>query len=137
WKERVATLLELGKDEDADGVKSWLRSQYAESIRERKRDALPQDFDLIGTEFHRWVRDCKERLGLGSSQDFARFIERDFAFYCGWYERLRRAGDALTAGLEYVYYHAQHNCTLQYPVYLSPLRVDGPEETILRKVRIA
>ncbi len=39
WKERVQALLELGKDEDADGIKAWLRSQYAESIRERKRGA--------------------------------------------------------------------------------------------------
>ena len=60
WKERVQALAELGKDEDADGIKSWLRSQYAESIRERKRGAAPQDFDLIGTEFHRWVRDHED-----------------------------------------------------------------------------
>ena len=33
----------------AHGIKSWLRSQYANSIRERKRGAAPQDFDLIGT----------------------------------------------------------------------------------------
>ncbi len=43
WKERVAALLDIGKDEDADGIKSWLRSQYAESIRERKRGATPLD----------------------------------------------------------------------------------------------
>src|SRR5207248_2266884 len=69
WKARIEALLELGKDEDADGLKSWLRSQYAESIRERKRGATPQDFDLIGTEFHRWVRDHEERLGLANSHD--------------------------------------------------------------------
>ena len=95
-RSRSRRSLELGKDEDADGIKSWLRSQYAESIRERKRGAAPQDFDLIGTEFHRWVRDHEERLGLAASADFARFIERDFAFYSRWYERLRRAAEALT-----------------------------------------
>src|SRR5260370_23018693 len=31
WKERVQALAEIGKDEDADGIKSWLRSQYAET----------------------------------------------------------------------------------------------------------
>src|SRR5207302_4642743 len=41
WKERVTALLDLGKDEDADGIKSWLRSQHAETIRERKRGAAP------------------------------------------------------------------------------------------------
>ena len=32
------------------------------------------------------------------SADFARFIERDFAFYGRWYERLRQAADTLTPG---------------------------------------
>lgn len=136
WKERVQALAELGKDEDADGIKSWLRSQYAESIRERKRGAAPQDFDLIGTEFHRWVRDHEEALGLSASAEFARFIERDFAFYARWYERLRRAAETLTPGLECVHFNAQHNFTLQYPVLLAPLRVADDEAAALRKVRV-
>jgi hypothetical protein len=137
WKSRVGVLIEIGKDEDADGIKSWLRSQYAESIRERKRGAAPQDFDLIGTEFHRWVREHEETLGLRSSQDFGRFIERDFAFYTRWYERLRRAAETLTPNLEAVHFNAQHNFTLQYPVLLAALRLDDSEDTILRKVRVA
>ncbi len=136
WKERVQALAELGKDEDADGIKSWLRSQYAESIRERKRGAAPQDFDLIGTEFHRWVRDHEAALGLTASAEFARFIERDFAFYARWYERLRRAGETLTPGLECVHFNAQHNFTLQYPVLLAPLRVEDDEAAALRKLRV-
>jgi hypothetical protein len=136
WKERVQALAELGKDEDADGIKSWLRSQYAESIRERKRDAAPQDFDLIGTEFHRWVRDHEDALRLIASGEFARFIERDFAFYAGWYERLRRAAETLTLGLECVHFNAQHNFTLQYPVLLAPLRVEDDEPDALRKLRV-
>jgi len=132
WKERTQALTELGKDEDADGIKSWLRSQFAASIRERKAGASPQDFDLIATEFHRWVRDNETRLGLGGSADFARFIERDFAFYSRWHERLRRAADALTSGLECVYFNAQHNFTLQYPVLLAPLRLDDDEARALR-----
>lgn len=136
WKERVQALVELGKDEDADGIKSWLRSQYAENIRERKRNATPQDFDLIGTEFHRWVRDREDRLGLRPGGEFARFIERDFAFYTHWYERLRRAAEALTPGLECVHFNAQHNFTLQYPVMLAPVRVEDDEPTTLRKLRI-
>lgn len=135
WKNRVQALTEIGKDEDADGIKSWLRSQYAESIRERKRGAAPQDFDLIATEFHRWVRDHEERLGLMGSAEFARFIERDFVFYGGWYERLRRAAETLTPGLEAVHFNAQHNFTLQYPVLLAPLRIDENEATAVRKIR--
>jgi uncharacterized protein with ParB-like and HNH nuclease domain len=72
WKERISDLLDIGKDEDADGIKSWLRSQHAETIRERKRGAAPEDFDLIGTEFHRWVRDHEDSLGLSKSSDSSR-----------------------------------------------------------------
>jgi len=42
WKDRIADLQAIGKDEDADSVKSWLRSQHAQTIRERKR-ALSQE----------------------------------------------------------------------------------------------
>jgi Protein of unknown function DUF262/Protein of unknown function (DUF1524) len=136
WKARVQGLAELGKDEDADGIKAWLRSQHADSIRERKAGALPHDFDLIGTEFHRWVRDNENRLGLTSSASFARFIDRDFAFYSRWYERLRRAAEALTPGVECIHFNAQHNFTLQYPVLLAPLRLEDDETTALRKIRI-
>ena len=136
WKERIQALTEIGKDEDADGIKSWLRSQYAESIRERKRGAAPQDFDLIGTEFHRWVRDHEDRLGLTASGEFARFIERDFAFYGRWYERLRGAAETLTPGLERVHFNAQHNFTLQYAVMLAALRVADDDPSALRKIRV-
>lgn len=136
WRDRIQALQELGKEEDANAIKSWLRSQYAESIRERKRRATPRDFDLIGTEFHRWVRDREEYLRLRSNEDFARFIERDFAFYGRWYHRLRQAAETLTAGLERVRYNAEHNFTLQYPVMLAPLCVDDTEDEALRKLRV-
>lgn len=136
WKKRIAELQELGKEEDADAIKAWLRSQYADSIRERKRGATPKDFDLIGTEFHRWVKDHEEQLGLKSSADFARFIEKDFAFYTRQYLRIRQAGEKLTAGLERILYNAQNNFTLQYTLLLAPLRVTDPEPEVLAKLRV-
>ena len=136
WKERVQALADIGKDEDADGIKSWLRSQYAENIRERKRGAVPRDFDLIGTEFHRWVRDKEEVLSLTSSTEFARIIEHDFAFYSRWYERLRRAAETLDPELKRVHFNAQHHFTLQYPMLLAPLTVHDDEDTALRKLRV-
>jgi hypothetical protein len=136
WKERIAELTELGKEEDADAIKSWLRSQYAESIRERKRGATPQDFDLIGTEFHRWVRDHEALLGLQFGADFARFVERDFSFYARQHLRLRQAAETLTPGLECVHYNDQNNFTLQYPVLLAPLRIDDSEKETTRRLRV-
>ncbi|HKH27272.1 MAG TPA: DUF1524 domain-containing protein, partial [Sphingomicrobium sp.] len=96
----------------------------------------PQDFDLIATEFHRWVRDHEDRLGLHKSEDFVRFIDRDFAFYAHWYERLRAAANTLTPGLERIFFLAEHNFTLRYPVLLAPLRVDDSDDIIQRKLRV-
>ncbi len=136
WKQQVAALAELGKDEDADAFKSWLRSQYADSIRERKKGAQPMDFDRLGTEFHRWVRDNEKRIGLKKGSDFARFIETDMAFYTNQYLRLRNAAEQFTPELPTVYYIARYEFTLQYPVLLSPLAPDDSEQTILRKLRV-
>jgi hypothetical protein len=136
WKQQVAALGELGKDEDADAFKAWLRSQYAESIRDTKKGAQPMDFDRLGTEFHRWVRDSEKRIGLNKSTDFARFIETDMAFYTNQYVRLRRAAEQYTATLPAVFFIARYEYTLQYPVLLAPLSPDDTEQTILRKVRV-
>jgi len=136
WRSRVAALQQLGKEEDADAIKSWLRSQHAKTIRERKRGAVPRDFDLIGTELHRWVRDQEESLSLTNSAAFFRFIQEDFAFYTRWYEQVRRAADTLTPGLESIHYNAQNNFTLQYPTLLAPLNRSDAEDQIRRKLRI-
>jgi hypothetical protein len=134
----VAALQQIGKEEDADAIKAWLRSQHAKTIRERKRGAKPRDFDLIGTEFHRWVRDHEEALGLSGSGStaFGRFIQEDFAFYSHWYERIRKAAESLTEGLEAIHFNAKNNFTLQYPVLLAPLLRTDSDEEIHRKLRI-
>lgn len=136
WRKRIESLKKIGKDEDAHAIKSWLRSQYAISIRERKRDAQPRDFDLIGTEFHRWVRNNKEILNLTDNRSFSRLIQEEFAFYSSMYEKIRNSTATLTKGLEAIYYNAQNNFTLQYPVLLAPLQKNDTEEVILRKLRI-
>lgn len=136
WKKRVSALMELGKDEEADAIKTWLRSQYAQTIRERKKGAVPGDFDRISTEFHRWVRDHRQTVGLNYSADFVRFIERDFAFYTRQYLRLRKASMSLTTGLEEVFYNAQHGFTLQYPLLLAPLTPDDNAQIVNQKLRL-
>lgn len=57
WRDWSDKLRVLGKDEDTEAYKTWLRSQYARDTRKRQRGATPLDFDKIGTEFHRWVKD--------------------------------------------------------------------------------
>ena len=127
WRRQVQTLQSIDKEDSTDAIKAWLRSQHAKSI---------PDFDRIGSEFHRWVGERNKALDLTGTDSFATFIERDFAFYSDQYHRLRLASRELTPGLERVYYNAQNNFTLQYPVLLAPLRVEDTEEDILDKIRI-
>ena len=136
WRKRIAVLQEMGKEEDADAIKSWLRSQHAQTIRERKRGAVPRDFDLIGTEFQRWIRDSEMQLGLTGSVAFHGFIQEDFSFYSRWYEQIRLAAQTLTKGLETIHYNAQNNFTLQYPALLAPLLQTDTEKEIRCKLRI-
>ena len=136
WRDRVGKLNLLGKEEDADAIKAWLRSQYAETIRERKAGAHPQDFDLIGTEFHRWVHEHEQGLKLANSTAFADFLENRFSFYAGQYVRIRHAAETLTTGLECIYYNGLSNFTLQYPVLLAPLKLDDSDAEILRKLKV-
>jgi uncharacterized protein with ParB-like and HNH nuclease domain len=135
WRERIEALRRLGKDEDTDAVKAWLRARYAQSVRERHRGAENRDFERIGTEFHRWVGANAEAIGLRRSGDFLRFINQEMAFFTRQYQRLREASRKPVEGLEPVYHVACFNFTLQYPLLLSPLRIDDNPDLIDRKVR--
>ncbi len=136
WRERMEALRKLGKDEDTDAVKAWLRARYADSVRQRGAGAENKDFERIGTEFHRWVGEHAEHLGLQSTADYARFVCQEMVFYTRQYERIRKASLKPEEGLEPVYHVACFNFSLQYPLLLAPLRVTDSPETVTRKVRL-
>ena len=133
WRVRIRELNDAGKEVESDCFKAWLRSQYAIKIRERKKGARPEDFDRIGTEFHRWLRDAAPCVGLKQSDDFFRFIDRDFDFYSRQYLRFIEAAERPVNGLEHVLYNAQQGFTLQYMLLLAPLRPDDPDSVVIRK----
>jgi len=136
WKKRIHESGEIGKDVASDSIKAWLRSQYANKIRERKKAATPEDFDLIGTEFHRWVKDNRENLGLHNGDDFYRFIKRDFDFYSRQYIKLIDASQHPVPGLEHVLYNANQGFSLQYLLLLSPLCPDDSPDVVKLKLRL-
>ncbi len=67
-------------ERDANCIKAWLRAQYAESIRERKAGSVDKDWELIGSVFHRWVRENNSRLGLGKAQENQNMMAVSFPF---------------------------------------------------------
>jgi len=136
WKQTTNRLLELDKEQPADAVKAWLRSQYANTIRQTKKNSQPGDFDRLGTEFHRWVRQNEKLIGLAKAADYISFVERDFKFYTEQYELLLRTSLKPLKGFEIVYANSRLEFTLQYPLLLAPLKTSDDESTRLRKIQV-
>ena len=136
WKERIRELSEIGKEEDVDAIQAWLRGRYAMSASQYRAGVSPGDYERIGNEFHRWVRDVQvSLLSLQSSTDFVEFIRKHFAFYTRWYARLRQAAEGAAGDLKVVGYIASQGFTLQYMLILSALDDGDNEDIALRKIQ--
>ena len=136
WKRRILELSELGKDEAHDFFKAWLRSKYAETIRERKKGASAGDFDRIGAGFHKWVRDEKEKMGLTSTESFADFVLNKFDLFSRIYLNLRKASLSFDPKFEYVYYNGHNNFTLQDHLILASINYEDSDEVMNEKIRL-
>jgi hypothetical protein len=136
WRRRVGELTEDEKNADAEFIKTWLRGKYAESIRDRKKDASPRDFDVIGTAFHKWVRDNADTIGLRKAGEFQAFVSRDFDRLSKRYLSLHTASTNLTNGLEAVHYNAINGFTLQFLPIMAAVTPDDDDETFQSKARL-
>ena len=136
WKNKIVQLKEIEKDGDADFIKNWLRAQYAETIREGKKDAENKDFDIIGTTFHKWVRENKSVMGLNSSADFEKFILKNFRMYTDIYIRLKEYSRKFNKDYEHVFYNADRGFTLQYQIILSAIKSDDTQDVVNKKIKM-
>ena len=136
WKKQTTKLREFGKEADAGCVTAWLRSQYADTIRERRAKAKPKDFDRVGTEFHRWIRDNRQRMGLKTSASFNSLITQEFTFFASAFAFARQAATTYTPEFGSIFFNAQNRFTLQYPMMLAPLKLSDGEGIVHRKMRL-
>ena len=75
-------------------------------------------------------------LKLNSSNDFYRFIERDFDFYSRQFIKVMTASTELVSGLEPILYNAHHGFTLQNLLLLASLRPGDPEQIVFKKLSL-
>lgn len=136
WRKRIQELDTKGDAHGSGFLKSWLRSQYSMQIRERRKDAVPEDFDLIGTEYHRWLRRTSETLRLQQPEDFFQFVENDFDFYSRQYLLLWRAQNEIVERLEHIRYNACYGFRLQEMLLLAPLQTTDHDDIIKLKLRL-
>ncbi|WP_380166899.1 DUF262 domain-containing protein [Jannaschia sp. R86511] len=138
WKKTVFELTSWAPnpdpERDATFVKAWLRAKYAGSTRERRAGAADKDWELIGTTFHRWVRDNAGRIPVGDGQRNLRLMTSEAPFFARAYRLILEASREYTPGLESVFYNAHNDFTWQPTVLLAPLNVGDSDETMRLKL---
>jgi hypothetical protein len=139
WKKKILEIKNINpdsKEEDADFIKTWLRAQYAETIRDTKRGAIPEDFDLIGTEFHKWVRENAKQMKLEKSKDYETFILKEFNLFADLYISLKSYSTEFNGEFSFVFFNADRNFTLQYQLLLAAVDIDDTQDIIKKKIII-
>lgn len=131
WSRRVDELDSVRRGELPYAIRGWLRAKRAKTIGE---------YESIGNDFNRWVRDNEDELGLHDGSDFFELISNDFDFYAHWYGLVRRIAsdpkEAVERKMPAIRYNWVNDFTLQTPALLAPLDVNDSEEDILRKLRV-
>jgi len=140
WKKQVFGLISWGDtlepERDSNFMKAWFRAQYGETIRERRAGASDKDWELIGSVFHRWVRENSKRLNLGTENENLAMINNELPFFAKAYLKILEASRKYTKGLESVFYNAQNDFTWQYTVLLAPLISSDDDDTVRKKIAV-
>ncbi len=123
--------------EDVEFISIWLRAKYAESLRETKRGAKDEDYELLGDKFHTWVRNnAKAKMNLVKPKNFKDFVLVEMTKMTDLYLRLKEYGSKLTPGYEEVFYNANRGLTYQMMFVLSAVKNDDPDEVIQKKIQM-
>lgn len=136
WRRRITELTDSERNADSDFIKAWLRGKYADTIRERSKNSTPGDFDLIGTAFHKWVRDNSTRMGLTASGRYREIINVDFDRLSSRYLKLLEVSKEFTPGWEEVFYNATNGFTLQSLLIMSAVTPLDDDDTFRRKTKL-
>ena len=144
WKDTVLRLKKSVPDEsdgvfnteDVTFIATWIRAKYAQKIREGKKDSKDQDYEIVGREFHEWIRQNHVALGLMKSDDYYSFITNEFKFYADIYLRLKNYAENYTVGFEEVFFNADKDLNYQYMFIISALNSTDSDEIINKKIKL-
>ena len=123
--------------EDVEFISTWLRAKYAQTLREGKRGANDEDFELLGEKFHTWVRsNARAKMGLSKSVDYKNLVMTEMTRVTELYLKLKEYGSTLTPGYEEVFYNANRDLNYQISMIISAVCNDDSEEDIKRKIQM-
>ena len=138
WKESIQSLHLHTKEEDQKFFQAWLRSQYADTIRQGKAGSSNEDFEKIGTRFHSWVRDNLPKMGLkaDSPAEFRLLVHDEMKYYLRAYLDILDAQKEEKPGWEHVFYHCNWGIadSLAFALMLAPLNSSDSSEVTRMKI---
>ncbi|ANG64997.1 hypothetical protein A8C75_22625 [Marinobacterium aestuarii] len=136
WIETVSGLKKISSEEDSQFLKTWLRSQYGESIRGKSRGDSPGDFEVIGDSYHRWLIDNRERIGLSNSDDFQQLISETMPFYAKIYTKVKAAESGWSTAFPHLFYNGSRNLTLQAMLILASIKIGDTSADVNTKIKL-
>lgn len=139
WKDRIGEIKSnVGIDGDLDFFRAWLRAKYAETIRPTKSGAENEDFELIGTQFHSWVKNNPNKTYLRQSDDYYFFIRSDFDFFADLYIFIYKLKTTCVDGFEELFASNFYPIadSLSYPLMISAITKNDDENTIEEKIAL-
>ena len=123
--------------EDVEFISTWLRAKYAETLREGKRGAIDEDFELLGEKFHTWVRNnAKSKMNLKKSGDYKSLVIDEMFKVANLYLKIKLYGTKLTNAFEEVFYNNNRDLNYQTMLIISAVRNDDSEDIISRKIQM-
>ena len=136
WRRRVQELSERRDDHGADFFKSWLRSQYADKIRERRKAQLQKTSNGSGRNSTAGSamrgRGWASTTPTTSTSSLSRISIPTAVSFFGFATRSTRS----PMDCKHIFYNAGHGFTLQEMLLLAPLRPGDSEATIKLKLRL-
>lgn len=135
WRDKIAKLIEYDKKEEDLFFKAWLRGKYAQTMRDRKQGAINEDYEIIGVQFNRWVRENHKLLNLNYSETFVNFVN-EFSFFSRVYLDIKDKSDNLDKKFEHLYYNNYNQFTLQFPLLLAAINSSDSQEVVNKKIQL-
>ena len=140
WKTDIQELNSYSKGTDSQFFQSWLRAQFAETIRQGAVGSINQDFETIGERFHYWFRENYDKglLKTAINGDIESFIDNNYSFYLKYFLKIKEAESVFDSTLPHVFYVACWGFadSLKYPIMLAALNTTDSDEVCKQKLDI-
>lgn len=132
WANSTRALVDFDKDAVENFFRSWFRGVFAQTVGE-----VGSDYERIGPQYHRWLRDHLSDVGLEHSDDFARFVNADLKVMSAWFSVLKLASNKPDKRIPSVFYALAMEPNLDLDMMaMSVISRDVGDEENLRRVQI-